>query len=231
MSHNEVEKPVIWAFGDSYTDQFINPRTTIKEYVDYKGYVPKNYIDIISENLNLKIRNLGKGGTSNRTILSSFINVLDEIKENDILIFGWTSPNRFRIISNDLFYDVVSPIDLHLPEDYLNVYSEQTIVEISTMRMNFIFLSEISEYIKWIKKTFPNNKIINWTWCHFNEPNYPNQINFLKDFCSKLVHYGFIEDIFTETNGKVKDYHYSERGHMILAGKIIENLTSTIKLI
>ncbi len=163
MSHNEVEKPVIWAFGDSYTDQFINPRTTIKEYVDYKGYVPKNYIDIISENLNLKIRNLGKGGTSNRTILSSFINVLDEIKENDILIFGWTSPNRFRIISNDLFYDVVSPIDLHLPEDYLNVYSEQTIVEISTMRMNFIFLSEISEYIKWIKKTFPNNKIINWT--------------------------------------------------------------------
>jgi len=231
MSHDEVEKPIIWAFGDSYTEQFKVPVSTIKEYIDYKGYTPKNYIDIISENLNYEVKNLGKGATSNRTILSSFINVLDEVKENDILIFGWTSPNRFRIISNDLFYDVVSPDKIHLPIDYINEYSEQTIVEIATMRFNFIFLSEICEYIKWIKKTFPNNKIINWTWCHFNEPSYPNQINFLKDYYSELVHYGNIEDIITETNGKVKDFHYSERGHKILADKILQNLVPKSSII
>ena len=161
--------------------------------------------------MNLEIKNYAIGGCSNRTILSQFINVIDEISENDIIIFNWTAINRHRIISNKKLKDIV-PFET-TKKDINTFISINSIVEYSTNRIDsFAFYSELNEYIKLIKCSKSNNLIINWTWCYFDNPKYE-----LIEFINNMDFYGLLETIIHETNNEIQDWHYAEAADRLLA--------------
>ena len=79
----------IWAFGDSFTE-YPYDRDFIHEgnlkYLNYLGYKPKNFVNLLSDNLNVVNENLAMGGACNRSIFSQFASVIDKIDEDDVLI-------------------------------------------------------------------------------------------------------------------------------------------------
>lgn len=160
-------KPKLYAFGDSFTQSFSSHFETNNpwavNYKTYKKYTPKNYVDLISHELEIENVNMGKGGGSNYHIFDTFIEIIENIKEKDIIIFNWTSESRFRI-SDDVnnFVDII-PFNQH-PSQNLFV-SKKSTEEIGKNRItNNIWWKEILNFIKIIKKLLPKNVIVHWTW-------------------------------------------------------------------
>lgn len=212
----------LWAFGDSFTEPFHKQTAGQLEYHKWKGYIPKNFLDFLSEKLNTPQFNLGKGGSSNRTILSSIISNLDNFLDNDIIIVGWTSLNRFRIVdmAEDIF-DVVGPQTI-IQSLNNSPTLKHSLNEYLLIREHPIFFNELIEYMKLLDKSLPNCKILYWTWHNMNTPQYTKKFQDIINFYhSKLVHNGPIEDIITETQGVINDFHYSENAHRILADKLL----------
>lgn len=216
----------LWAFGDSFTESFETQTGLIEDYKKWKGYTPKNYVDFISENLQIEKINKGKGGTSNRTILSNLIKNINEIEDGDIVIVGWTNIGRFRIVDyNQDIIDVISsncsikplmdtPTIKHLINEYL------------VIRDHPVFFEELIEYMELINKSFPKCQIFYWTWHHMNLPSYEQRFQKLINlYHTKLFHVGSIEDINTETQGLIQDFHYSENAHRYLAEKILKKIS------
>ena len=76
-----------------------------------------------------------------------------------------------------------------------------------------------------INKSLPNCNIFYWTWHPVNSPSWTKRTQeMINLFQSKLIHYGPIEDIVTETQGVVKDFHYSESAHRILSDTILKKI-------
>ena len=67
------------------------------DYIKHKGYQPKVFSEIISETLNLNLKDFSLGGSSNQGIFSKFVLNLDQIGEDDIFLFGWTQNVRFNV--------------------------------------------------------------------------------------------------------------------------------------
>jgi hypothetical protein len=216
----------LWAFGDSFTEPFSVQCGDQLIYHKWKGHIPKNFIDFISENLQVEKINKAKGGSSNRTILSTFINNMDYIEDNDIVIIGWTSLNRFRIIdSEENFFDVISPQTI-IKALWDSPTIRHSIDEYLIIREHPLFFNELMEYMDLINKSLPKCQIVYWTWHHMNIPSYkPKFQELINLFNSKLVHNGPIEDIITETQGVIQDFHYSENGHRYLAEKILKKIS------
>jgi hypothetical protein len=70
-----------------------------------------------------------------------------------------------------------------------------------------------------MKCSKPNNIIINWTWCYFENPD-----GEFIEFINNMDFYGSLETIFHETNEEIRDWHYSESAHKILSDIFIEIL-------
>ena len=70
-------------FGDSFSVPFKRIENE-HPYVPYKGYCPKIFSNILSEELNLNLVDMSNGGCSNYSILHTYIKNIDKIKSNDI---------------------------------------------------------------------------------------------------------------------------------------------------
>ena len=206
----------LWVFGDSFSHPFESKIVSgpMGRYGSWKGYDPKIYSEFLSKELNINLKTKAINGCSNRTILSQFVNVMDKINDEDIIIINWTEINRHRIIHNNKLFDIVA---FNGVEKCLSI-SENSIVEYTVNRINsYAFLSEINEYIKLISSSKPNNLIINWTWCSFNNPEKE-----ALEFIEKMDFYGSLETISHETNEEVNDFHYSENAHKLISNMFKE---------
>jgi hypothetical protein len=213
----------LWTFGDSFTDYFYPPeRSTIhwrQKYIEYKGYVPKVYGEIIAEKLGLNLINLGLGGVDNSHILEEFCKVVDKIKEGDILIFGWTNQSRFRLVNKSDQWGHFNPepgnengFFAHKKIETFEFISEKTIQELLINRSNFPYVLEICNWMKLINFSL-KNKIIHWSWC------------------SDLSKCGIIlskkyRNIKQETNGEVDDGHWCEDSHYEFSEFLIDILNN-----
>jgi hypothetical protein len=213
----------LWVFGDSFSTGFEDLSMQYKsfeDYVNFKGYIPRNYIDIISEDFGYNVKNFSKPEVSNATILGQFIKVMNDIEPEDIVIINWTSVFRFRTSKeDDTFWDIVDTDNI---EGLKNSISKQSLNEIKLNRGN-AFYKEILEYITLIDKICKNNLIIHWCWDLPYSINSDTTINILKN---KLLSIKDFETIHEETRGEVNDYHYSEKGHLELSEfvkKVIKN--------
>lgn len=219
----------LWTFGDSYTELFETQHGTLKDYCDWKGGEPLNFSQVISNELKCDLKCYGKGGASNRSILSQYMSVVDEIEPNDVLIFGWTNLSRFRAINHsDEIIDVVSMgTGIKVPN-----FSETSINETILLRNNYVFFTEILEYIKLIKKAQPNNVIINWTWhsiVGLENLDIRQEKNIIaKKFYENVFYYDYdnMEKIYEETNNQIIDHHYSENAHIFLAQEFIKHINN-----
>jgi hypothetical protein len=195
----------LWIFGDSFSAPFSNDHSTAwgNPYIDFKGYEPHVFGDIIAKDLNLKLENHARGGADNYYIFESICKCSDIISPTDLIIVGWTSPIRFRIITELGVWKTILPMDS-------SGYSELLIHRDSSPNS----LLEIKNWMKLLSKLYGDN-IIFWS------PAIKNDIDIYspKDL-------GIIEHISEETKGVLSDSHYSEKGHQTLSKILLSKLST-----
>jgi hypothetical protein len=199
----------LWTFGDSLTDGFRSNDIWAKKYVDWKGYIPLTYGELISKEINYDLINLGKGGSDNYTIFESFMKNIDKIKNGDIVIIGWSEVGRFRLSTkSNTWTSFVPNFDNNLTN--MKNVSNQTIMEVCVNRLSDVYIDEVNIWINFIKKVIKDFKIINWST--FNQ----GKINGI--FISE------IEQITKDTKGEINDAHFSEIGQKQLSEILLTNI-------
>jgi hypothetical protein len=213
----------VWTFGDSLTERF-NPKLEwSNSYIKWKGYVPKVYGNFVSEMLNYDLNNLGKAGCDNYTIFETFCKAYPNIKDGDVIIIGWTSPVRFRLVDKYGEWNSLVPSF----ENYIQIFdgiSDTTINQIMVNRDHTKYVDEVNNWIAFINLVCVNKKVVQWDTIKGN-----GELN--------TYHFFEMEKIITETNGEVNDLHFSENGQMELSKKLLniilnkDGITNTNKLI
>lgn len=201
----------VWTFGDSLTERYNPIFTWSRDYINWKGYVPKVYGNFVSEMLNYDLQNLGKAGCDNYTIFESFYKAYPKIKDGDVVIIGWTSVGRFRFVNENGEWTTLNPyFDNYLSN--LGYISKNTIDEIFVNRSHQKYIDEVNDWIKFINKLCENTQIVHWST--------------IKGEGELNTHHFFeMERIYTETNGIVNDSHFSEDGQKKLADEILNALS------
>lgn len=208
MSDNNT----IWIFGDSFSTDLMHKSVigwTIP-YIKWKGYAPQTFPRILSKELNLPVKNFAEGGIGNDTIFETIYNNSHNIKENDVIIIGWTTIERFRhsMIDSNKWYHVV-PNSHMLTKKESEYISENTIHEILINRSHPIYKNELADKVNFINWLHRNAKIIHWSSVHTIET---------------IEYFDDIERITTETNKDVDDLHFSENGNIKLANIFLKKL-------
>jgi hypothetical protein len=213
----------LWTFGDSLTEQFNPELEWSNSYIKWKGYMPKVYGNFVSEMLNYDLQNLGKAGSDNYTIFETFCKTYPNIQDGDVVIIGWTSPVRFRLVDKKGEWKPLVPSF----ENFLPIFdgiSQNTINEILINRDHAKYVDEVNNWIGFINSACVNKKIVQWDTIKGE-----GELN--------TYHFFEMEKIRTETNGEVNDSHFSENGHREMSKELLQiilnkdGVTNTRKLI
>lgn len=221
----------LYIFGDSFSAGFSFESNWTNNYVNWKGYTPQGFGEIVSEKLNLELINLAENASDNYSILQKFCDNVDNIKKNDLVIIGWSSPLRFRLVSNNLKnYDCAQITGLPNHTDWITILpnydefstkkfdrtkiSESTLIEILLNRDDIRYCNEVNSWIKLLNNV--NKNIIHWT-------PFDQRLNCI--FLNKF------ETIFHETNGELNDWHFSEKGHQQSADLFINKFKDKNKIL
>lgn len=201
-----VDKQNLWIFGDSFSAPFYHKKNKpwSEAYSKYLGYYPSCFGELLAKELNMNLKNEAEPGIGNESIIDRIILNLNNIKEDDIVIIGWSSPTRWRYVENNEWCDVVSP------EDESNALEESTIKEISINRMDLLYESELCNRAELIDRVLgsPNKRFVyHWIWYAIKQYN--------------LIHRIRGERIKDETKGELDDNHFSAKSHKIMVKKII----------
>lgn len=211
----------LWVFGDSFSVPFKKIENE-HPYVPYKGYCPKIYSNLISEELNLNLMDMSMGGCSNQSILHTYIKNIDNIKQDDIVIVSWTQPIRFRIASkrND-FYDVIIAV-----APYMEEFIDMSIDSLNDFTINrsthSIYWDELVDYVNVINKSTKTSNIVHWTWVSPTDKIDTNIYE--QQFYDLLLPFKKYKSVREETNGIIDDFHYGEDGHMELATDLLTKI-------
>ena len=204
---------MIWIFGDSYSATFdtFGIGLWAEEYIKWKGYLPKTFGDNLADKLKTEVRNFALGGSDNDTIFESIIKNAPEFKKDDIVIVGWSSIIRFRLVNDDNKFDFILPNINN--NNIISDISETTINEILVNRSKPMYFEEFKirfDFLNWLLKDI---KLIQWTPWGGNLHTQEYVIRFSKE---DKTH------VSIETNGVINDTHYSELGHIELTDDFIK---------
>jgi hypothetical protein len=210
----------LWTFGCSYTADYypLYSGDELSNYGKYKewrgGNLPKIWPELLSEKLNLNLENKAEGGSSNYTIFTQFTDVVDEIKEGDIVIFGWTNVLRFVIVDErtEKFRNAL-PSDLDNPVYDLCI-SRDALSEIMVNRTNKVWDKEVSGWIKLINLYLGKDKVKVFHWRSTDSSIFDGMDgNFIdNNMMSHIQSTTLYSTIRDETNNEVDDGHFGEYG-------------------
>jgi lysophospholipase L1-like esterase len=207
----------LWAFGDSNTESYNPIHEWAKSYIEWKGFKPKVYVDLMAEHYGCSVNNFGLCGTNNYYIFQKICDNINQIKENDIVIVQWTETNRFRMVNDynewvDFYFTNKHNVEkLKKIEDV----SIQTIQETLVNRLNDKYKEEIDSWESIIKKALGETKHIFWS--PFTESaGYGKWVKSM-------------ETISIETNRFIDDPHLSEDGQVKLSELLIKKLENIKK--
>ena len=228
-------RPTIWVFGDSYSSSSRPPYDETHplysndfrvKYSSYKGYYPKHYPEILAKKFRCKLINLAVPSTSNDQIYHSYVENINDIKPNDILIFGWTYVSRYNLANRNNELENIN-IDRQGEITFEDFLSSQSINEVLYNRGNHtIFYKWVINYIKNINTTFKNNIIL-----HFDFFPHGNMDEYVEEYLSLLSPRKIKYETISEDMGTGSDIHYSEKGHNEFANDITELLLNHTTLI
>jgi hypothetical protein len=204
----------LYIFGDSFSAGFSFESNWTNNYVNWKGYTPKGFDEIISQKLNLELINLADNASDNYSILQKFCDNVKNVKKNDLVIIGWSSPLRFRLVSNDWITILPNYDKFSTKEIDKTKISESTLIEILLNRDDIRYCNEVNSWIKLLNNLDKN--IIHWT-------PFDQRLDCM--FLSKF------ETIVTETNGELNDWHFSENGHLQLSDLFISKFKKKNKML
>jgi len=199
-------KNKLFVFGASMDASFSSNKVWSVPYMEWKGYIPKVYGEFLSEMLGLKLINCAVGGTDNYTIFEFFCNKVSEMVEGDTVVIGWTEPARFRLAPpNGFSWCSILP-NFNIQIDGI---SNNTLNEILVNRMHDLYWMEIISWSRLIQLALQSKGISVIFYSPFQ--------SYYKGFPKEWYIHNRIETITMETDGKVINDHYSERGHNKLA--------------
>ncbi len=203
----------LWTFGDSLTERFRDDHEWSKKYIEWKGYTPKVYGELLSDELKLKLENKGSNGSDNYKIFETICRTAKDIKDGDKIIIGWSDVARFRLVgANGKWVSLIPNFKNHIND--LGYVTIDTVEQILVNRGDStLYTDEVNSWIEFINLHFKNNEVIHWT-------------QFNKEFNAHRL------DLFTtitkETNGEIFDRHYGEIGQKELAGYFIKLLKARL---
>lgn len=210
----------VWTFGDSFTERYSSTYKWSKDYIEWKGYSPKVYGNFVSETLNCNLQNMGKASSDNYTIFETFCNKYSSINDNDVIIIGWSSYLRFRIVNKWNAWETIIPNFNTYLENFESI-SNDTLNEMLLNREKPRYINELNNFIEFINTICSNKKVIHWT---------PFVDNFTKSKVRlNCFFFPHMEKIDTETNGELNDSHFSEMGHQKLASELVEIILNNKK--
>jgi hypothetical protein len=188
-------KASLWVFGDSFSTPYDRMEFLhCSEYVQWKGYTPLIYPQILSQKFNLPLHIHSRGGWDNYSIFEAFCNQSQWISEDDIVIIGWTGSMRFRLW-NDGWIS-------HTPQSCSNDLEKGILL--NRLEGESGYSTEVDSWIRLIKNRFPS--------FHFST-NPQSSV-------SETLKFRGIQTIGEETSNEVEDGHPSEAGHQQLAAEL-----------
>jgi hypothetical protein len=239
MNKNQ-DKSTLWTFGCSFTDD-LERMTLIDEkirnnsnhnraeftfprYKDLKGYVPNSWPTLLSEKLDMNLKNKGRGGSSNATIFHEIMKQFEFMNQNDMVIYQFSNVTRFRWADdkNNEFKDICVSFPYSNIDSHLNL-SSQTKDEIHYNLSKKSWLDDIKVQLDFLKEICQIKKINFFYWTSCGEI-----WNFLKDIEDQSNHIELYSNswvfadllnypkstIRDETDGQINDIHMGEFGHI-----------------
>jgi hypothetical protein len=213
----------LWVFGDSFSsglglDKFYDSGWR-KSYIDWKGYVPHSYYELLADYFKLVLVNHAMDGQSNYHIFQNFCEVSPYIKDDDYVIIQWSEVTRFRLVDNNAWQGVGS---WHLTNkaNYLPNISSNTLHDILINRMEnpTHYAGEIHAWMSLINKSLTKCKVLFWT--PFDDPS-----------LYKVLGMSHLSTIRMETNDEVSDSHFGEKGHLDLFHQLKKEFENYKKII
>jgi MoaA/NifB/PqqE/SkfB family radical SAM enzyme len=211
---------MIWIFGDSFSCRFerhleLKNQWAI-DYCDYKKKIPKTFGDIVGTSLKMDVNNLSKAGSDNYSIFHSFIKYIDEIKENDVVIFMWSSSLRYRLAGkHNEFLSIVPETDLRKLKDETLIdeyFSQSTLDDLLLNRNHQMYYNEINDFIKIIRKSIKNKNLYHLSGFHLIR----DEINDIENLSPGTIS--------IETHDNIKNEHFGEIGHFSLATYLLKKI-------
>lgn len=225
--------------GCSFSAEFDYTHPTYIEYKEYLGgELPKTWSQILSEKLNLTYRNYACRSVGNEQIFHQFCSIVDELKENDVLILQWSYRFRYRWASYD------GNTWMHMGPGKI----DESVIDKRTHENNVVNRENkqykkmvLEDYMKIINTICEYKKVKVFYWAAgdlFDENLFTDKKYMLSDVLSTyfegdLRHYiknivcGILE-IKEETNGKIIDGHNGKIGHEVQAQLFYEYLIKNI---
>jgi hypothetical protein len=242
----------LWTFGCSFTANYdpieglhIPYKNVFDDYKEYRGgNFPDIWPKILSDKLGFELMNCAKGGSSNYKILNQFLDVCDIIEKDDIVIFGWTSILRYRVVNHeeDIFVEV-------LPNSTKFIQTNVSIESLDQMiinRSHRLWVNEVRNWIRFINVYLGNigAKVYHWTsdntvFDQFDKfidekrfitvdenDNESNKTDILSYLNLPCFHDGVLKSrIVEETGGVINDDHMGEFGHKVMGEYFHKHIT------
>jgi hypothetical protein len=210
---------MIWIFGDSFSAPYQmhldRKNQWAIDYCEYKKKIPKAFDEILFDLLNIPTTNLALPGSDNYTIFHTYIQNLQNIKEDDVLIFGWSSVLRYRLGNiEDGFSTILAENGHELVKHLFDNLTQNTINEMLLIRASNAYYRELEDFMKIIEHSSLTKHIYHWSPFKENRLNIQN--------ISQIAPNG----IRTETNSIIDDAHYGEIGHLSLAMHFYKKIKS-----
>lgn len=195
----------IWIFGDSFSAPFDNPELGpwSKEYIKWKGYIPKTFGDNLSNSLNISVNHFTEGGSDNYTIFDKIMESVPNFEKGDIVIIGWSAIVRFRLVNQENKFKFIIP-NMDNSKLIMGV-TQNSINEILVNRTNDMYFEEFKIRFNFLNWALKDYTLIQWTPFLSNL----NTVKYYKPFVKEIT-----TNIRLETNGEVNDTHLSEFGHL-----------------
>jgi hypothetical protein len=192
-------KSTLWTFGDSNTAGH-GCHPTDEYYESYYKSGDKIWPVWLSEKLNVQLRNFGKNGSSNDTIIDTIIDKWEEINKDDYIFIGMTHPHRFDVPINNKFESIVHDFSKSKTENGLTNAEFETVVN-----FQYYFSDNI---------LYKNRQIKRFEWI---------KILLIQKECKLVILWNVqtdlkgLQTIKDDTDGKIVDYHLSFKSHKLLS--------------
>lgn len=204
-----MENNTLWTFGDSYTFGFACredcPSGKASKYIDnYKKEKDDIWPNLLSNDLNFNLQNLGRNSYCNYDIIESIIDNIESIKQNDIVVIFKTIPHRLKHPLNDKWKFIANDT---LWECYKNNKGNEDFTKEQVQ-------SIVPYYTEFSKQPAVKNrqdKIFNYLIDRIKNDKKAKVIVEEVFGLQSNIKY---ETINEHTNGEIYDFHFSFNGHL-----------------
>jgi hypothetical protein len=149
----------LFIFGDSHSNYY--NMEAAKPYLNFLGYTPQNYPEIICDRLNLELKKFPNAASDNLTIFQSICDNIHLVKPNDIVIINWTDSYWTRIVNKSK--GKWRSISYETLEKEIDDVSNSALKEVLDNRKHILYKYEILSFIKIINLLLKKNKVIHWS--------------------------------------------------------------------